>query len=318
MVSLGRSGRILPGLFILGVLLFLAVLTAGCTQQTVTPPVTTPAPSGMANPASVYCRQVGGTTDIKKDASGGEYGMCTFDNGTSCEEWALFRSEGCNTGVTGATQTAYSGQVIPVSGIASQPAQPGITNPGSGISTPPVNTPEPSGIANPASVYCRQVGGTTDIKKDASGGEYGMCTFDNGTSCEEWALFRSEGCKAGVDVATTPADGKKMVTFTEADDGKTSDIAQGTKFAVQLKENPTTGFQWNVTQSAGLSLVSDDYQVNPHAEGMVGVGGTHTWIILAKDTGVQKFSGVYRRSWEPVTGNETAYSVNINVVKISG
>jgi putative hemolysin len=24
-----------------------------------------------------------------------------------------------------------------------------------------------------------------------------MCTFKNGTSCEEWALFRGEGCKAG-------------------------------------------------------------------------------------------------------------------------
>jgi len=217
MKSLSRSGRILPGLLILGVLLLLAVLTAGCTQQPATPPVTTS-----------------------------------------------------------------------------------------------LTTQAPSGIANPASVYCRQVGGTTDIKKDASGGEYGMCTFNNGTSCEEWALFRGEGCKAGV----SAADGKKMVTFTEADNGKTSDIAQGTSFSVQLKENPTTGFQWNVTYSPGLSLVSDDYQVNPHAEGMVGVGGTHTWIFLAKDTGVQKFTGIYRRSWEPVTGNETAVVVNVNVVKI--
>ncbi len=50
-------------------------------------------------------------------------------------------------------------------------------------------------MPNPASVYCGQAGGTTDIKKDASGGEYGMCTFANGTSCEEWALFRGEGCK---------------------------------------------------------------------------------------------------------------------------
>jgi predicted secreted protein/putative hemolysin len=218
MVSLHRSGRILPGLFILGVLLVLAVLAAGCTQQTVTPPVTTPAPSGLANPASVYCGQAGGSLEIKKDATGGEYGMCTFKNGTSCEEWGL---------------------------------------------------------------------------------------------------FRGEGCKGGVAVATTmAADGKKLVTFTEADNGKTYDIAQGTKFAVQLEENPTTGFQWNVTLTKGLELLSDEFQTRPHAEGMVGVGGTRTWIILAKDTGVQKFSAIYRRSWEPVTGNETAYSVTINVVKI--
>jgi inhibitor of cysteine peptidase len=48
---------------------------------------------------------------------------------------------------------------------------------------------------------------------------------------------------------------------------------------------------------------------------MVGVGGTRTWVILAKDIGNQKFSAIYRRSWEPETGNESAYSVNIRVGK---
>jgi inhibitor of cysteine peptidase len=49
---------------------------------------------------------------------------------------------------------------------------------------------------------------------------------------------------------------------------------------------------------------------------MVGVGGTRTWVVLANDPGTQEFSAIYRRSWEPVTGNETAYSTIINVVKI--
>jgi len=179
---------------------------------------------------------------------------------------------------------------------------------------PPVPTTAPAGMPNPASVACGQAGGATEIRKDPAGGEYGMCTFANGTSCEEWALFRGEGCRPGTTVAvTTPPDGKKLVTFTEADNGKTSVIARGTKFAVQLKENPTTGFQWNATLSSGLDLVSDDFQTDPHAEGMVGVGGTRTWVILAGDGGSQKFSAVYRRSWEPVTGNETAFGMNINV-----
>jgi putative hemolysin/predicted secreted protein len=281
MTSSRRPGQIMPGLLIPGVLLVLAVLAAGCTQQTATPPITTPAPSGIANPASVYCGQVGGTTEIKTDASGGQYGMCTFGNGTSCEEWALFRGEGCKAGVAAAaTITA-------------------------------------AGMANPASVACVNAGGSLEIKKDATGGEYGMCTFANGTSCEEWALFRGEGCKTGVKAATTTAaGGKKMVTLTDAENGKTTDIAQGTRFAVQLKENPTTGFEWNATVTSGLAIESSDYQMDKAAEGMVGVGGTRTWVIVAKDVGTQKFSAVYRRSWEPVTGNETAFTANINVVKI--
>jgi putative hemolysin/predicted secreted protein len=282
MISLRRSGRILPGLFILGMMLVL-LLAAGCTQHNATPPVTTPASSQIANPASVYCGQIGGTTEIKTDATGGQYGMCNFGNGTSCEEWALFRKEGCKSGVGAAATTAPS-----------------------------------AGMANPASVACVNAGGKLEIKKDASGGEYGMCTFVNGTSCEEWGLFRGEGCKSGVTAATTTAvtDGKKMVTLTEADNGKTENIAQGTRFAVQLKENPTTGFQWNATVSPGLEIQSSDYQQDKAAEGMVGVGGTRTWVIVAKDLGTQKFSATYMRSWEKVTGNETGFSANVNVVKI--
>ena len=85
------------------VCLLAAVLVCGCTQQPVTP-VPTPTPTapptieptaGLPNPASVYCGQVGGTLEIVKNPDGSEYGMCNFPNGTSCEEWALFRGEGC-------------------------------------------------------------------------------------------------------------------------------------------------------------------------------------------------------------------------------
>jgi predicted secreted protein/putative hemolysin len=183
----------------------------------------------------------------------------------------------------------------------------------------PAGTPTPTatqasvGMANPASVACGQAGGTVEIKKDASGNEYGMCTFKNGTSCEEWALYRGEGCKPGV-TATPTAEAKTMVTFTEADNGKTENVTQNSQFAVVLAENPSTGFTWNATLTPGLELQSD-YHKDDASAGRPGAGGNHTWIMVAKVTGDQKFSAIYKRSWEPVTGNETAYSVNIRVVK---
>jgi hypothetical protein len=89
----------------MGLTIVAGLLVAGCTQQatpvqpqTAGPTVSVPAsppPAGIANPASVNCVNLGGTLDIKKDAAGNEYGMCTFSNGTSCEEWALYRGEGC-------------------------------------------------------------------------------------------------------------------------------------------------------------------------------------------------------------------------------
>ena len=88
----------------LGIMLILVMLVCGCTQQipltgTQTPKATQTS-VGMANPASISCEQAGGTVEIKKDTSGNEYGMCTFKNGTSCEEWGLFRNEGCQPSST--------------------------------------------------------------------------------------------------------------------------------------------------------------------------------------------------------------------------
>ena len=47
---------------------------------------------GMANPASVNCTEKWWTLEIL-EWTGGQYGMCTFDNGKQCEERAFFRGE---------------------------------------------------------------------------------------------------------------------------------------------------------------------------------------------------------------------------------
>jgi len=165
-------------LLIVGLCLVAGLLVAGCTQPAApaqTPATTTvvttaaPASAGMANPASVNCGKVGGNVEIKKDAQGNEYGMCTFANGTTCEEWALFRDEGCKP------------------------------------FTPVTTTAAAVGMANPASVNCGKVGATSEIMNNPDGSQYGMCKFPNGTACEEWALYRGEGCKPNVAPNATPA-----------------------------------------------------------------------------------------------------------------
>lgn len=54
---------------------------------------TTPQPEkpiGMANPASVYCAEVGGKTIIKKTPEG-DAGYCQLPSGEVVEEWDYFR-----------------------------------------------------------------------------------------------------------------------------------------------------------------------------------------------------------------------------------
>ena len=39
------------------------------------------------------------------------------------------------------------------------------------------NSSQTAGLPNPASVHCEEVGGTLDIRTDASGGQVGYCIF---------------------------------------------------------------------------------------------------------------------------------------------
>lgn len=106
-----------------------------------------------------------------------------------------------------------------------------------------------------------------------------------------------------------------MVVFTDADNGKTEDITQGNWFVVKLPENPTTGAVFIPTFSSGLNLISDTYKEDPNPGMKMGVGGTRSWIIHAKNIGDQKFSVVYQRSWMPIISKETVFVMNLNVVK---
>jgi putative hemolysin/membrane-bound inhibitor of C-type lysozyme len=50
--------------------------------------------------------------------------------------------------------------------------------------------------ANPASQHCLAQGGSLLIESDGSGGQFGVCRFDDNRQCEEWALLRGD-CPAG-------------------------------------------------------------------------------------------------------------------------
>lgn len=47
-------------------------------------------PIGMANPASVYCAEVGGKTIIKKTPEG-DAGYCQLPSGEVVDEWDFYR-----------------------------------------------------------------------------------------------------------------------------------------------------------------------------------------------------------------------------------
>jgi inhibitor of cysteine peptidase len=46
----------------------------------------------------------------------------------------------------------------------------------------------------------------------------------------------------------------------------------------------------------------------------VGAGGVHLWEIKAVSKGSQQVTGIYKRPWEKLTGEEEKFTLNVEVV----
>ncbi|KKG08610.1 protease inhibitor I42 family protein [Methanosarcina sp. 2.H.A.1B.4] len=105
--------------------------------------------------------------------------------------------------------------------------------------------------------------------------------------------------------------------ITESGNGTTISLKKGETFYLKLKENPTTGYSWELNLSQGLSRISDKYYPPESKEGeepLVGAGGVRQWEIKADSEGNQQITAVYKRSWENETGTEDKFTLNVKVV----
>ncbi|NLM30297.1 MAG: protease inhibitor I42 family protein [Methanomicrobiales archaeon] len=100
-------------------------------------------------------------------------------------------------------------------------------------------------------------------------------------------------------------------TFNETDNNADVTLPAGSKITISLAENPTTGYEWNITSSRGLQYVSDVFI--PPDTGLVGAGGMHTWQYITPESGTAEFSAIYWRPWAGVTGDETAFKVTFTI-----
>lgn len=97
---------------VMGLMMVLSLTLVGCTPPKVDDTKTTDMPkeetTKIANPASENCDAVGGDlkmADVLIDGEKfGQYGVCEFDDGRLCEEWALFNGD-CPVG--GVKVTGY-------------------------------------------------------------------------------------------------------------------------------------------------------------------------------------------------------------------
>nr|WP_319375641.1 protease inhibitor I42 family protein [uncultured Methanoregula sp.] len=95
-------------------------------------------------------------------------------------------------------------------------------------------------------------------------------------------------------------------TLTESENKGSYLVSKNDLLYVDLDENPSTGYLWNMTVSPGLTIVKDDYIAPTTGQG-VGASGTHEWEIKATGIGDQKISAILARPTAPTTGTETSY-----------
>lgn len=118
---------------------------------------------------------------------------------------------------------------------------------------------------------------------------------------------------SGHAIDDTSGTGIVMDRYNNSANNSTVSVIQGASFMIELPENPTTGYQWNVTVTEGLTIANDEYVCdNP---GIAGAGGIHNWNITASGEGAHQFKAVYMRSWEPLTGSEEMFVLNVDVSK---
>lgn len=96
------------------------------------------------------------------------------------------------------------------------------------------------------------------------------------------------------------------------DNGKTVTVNKDCEVRVQLTENPTTGYMWELS-APGLTLISDKYNPDEVPEGMVGSGGVHEWVYKAENTGIFTITGIYKRSWEETSTDDTTWEATVTV-----
>jgi predicted secreted protein len=102
-------------------------------------------------------------------------------------------------------------------------------------------------------------------------------------------------------VAQTPSLSQTAdIVLTEADNGKTGIAARGQSILINLRGNPTTGFQWVLTATNSNSIVPTGTNTFTSDDGAgTGQPGTFSFPFQVVEFGLTTLSFVYIQPWNP-------------------
>ncbi|MBP9041744.1 MAG: protease inhibitor I42 family protein [Anaerolineaceae bacterium] len=95
--------------------------------------------------------------------------------------------------------------------------------------------------------------------------------------------------------------------------GQTIELAAGQKLVLSLESNPTTGFDWEVSEIDEAVIKQSGESEYKSESDLLGAGGVRTFTFKAVAAGTSTLKLVYHRSWEKDIPPEQEFTVTINV-----
>jgi len=102
--------------------------------------------------------------------------------------------------------------------------------------------------------------------------------------------------------------------ITQEDHDQVIEVHKGDLLTVQLPENPTTGYRWNLDQHDPALLDLQQTTFTPAGPG-VGAGGGKQFVFVAKAPGMAEVLLNLRRHWEDKTAPTKSFKTRIHVTE---
>ena len=111
--------------------------------------------------------------------------------------------------------------------------------------------------------------------------------------------------------SASPSPGARV--YAETASGTTIRAKVGDRITVTLRENPTTGYKWEMKLGPGLTLVMGTFTEPSFSPSppLMGAGGTHSWVFRVDKAGTLTLTGLYVRPWEADGKSAADFSLTI-------
>ncbi len=117
-------------------------------------------------------------------------------------------------------------------------------------------------------------------------------------------------------VAGLSAGGAGAAVVSLEEPGKLCAVRRGDSITLELSENPSTGYLWQMTASDAtiLEIVQDEYVAPDNGDSpLLGAAGTHRYRFRAAKAGTATLTLVLCRAWE---GIDNAAETRVYTIKV--